>query len=39
MRNLNETYFVNEVETQIRGKPLWGNQTQEIHYSEDKASN
>jgi hypothetical protein len=40
MRNLNDTnIFVNEVETQLREKPLWGSQTQAIHYSEDKASN
>jgi len=25
------------VETQLREKPLQGNQTQEFHYSEDKA--
>jgi hypothetical protein len=31
-------YFVNEVETQLREKPLRGSQTQDIHYSEDKAS-
>jgi len=30
--------FVNEMETQLREKPLWGSQTQDIHYSEDKAS-
>jgi hypothetical protein len=29
--------FVEEVETQSREKPLWGSQTQEFHYSEDKA--
>lgn len=29
--------FVNEVETQSREKPLRGSQTQEFHYSEDKA--
>jgi len=29
--------FVNEVETQLREKPLRGRQTQDIHYSEDKA--
>jgi hypothetical protein len=29
--------FVDEVETQLREKPLWGSQTQEFHYSEDKA--
>jgi hypothetical protein len=32
-------YFVKEVETQLREKPLRGNQSQEFHYSEDKASN
>jgi hypothetical protein len=31
-------YFVNRVETQLREKPFRGNQTQEIHYLEDKAS-
>jgi len=25
-------YFVNEVETQWKEKPLWGSQTQQIHY-------
>jgi hypothetical protein len=34
-----DRYFVNKVETQLREKPLWGYQTQEFHYSEDKASN
>jgi len=29
--------FVDEVETQLREKPLWGSQTQDIYYSEDKA--
>jgi hypothetical protein len=29
--------FVDEVETQLREKPLRGSQTQEFHYSEDKA--
>jgi hypothetical protein len=38
VQNLNETYFVNEVKTQLREKPLRGSQTQEIHYLEDKAS-
>jgi len=33
-----DRYFVNEVETQLREKPLRGSQTQDIHYSEDKAS-
>jgi hypothetical protein len=31
------TVFVDEVETQFREKPLRGSQTQEFHYSEDKA--
>jgi hypothetical protein len=38
VRNLNETYFVNEVETKLREKSLRGSQTQEIYYLEDKAS-
>jgi hypothetical protein len=29
--------FVDEVDTQLREKPLRGRQTQDIHYSEDKA--
>jgi hypothetical protein len=33
-----DKYFVDEVETQLREKPLWCSQTQDIHYSEDKAS-
>jgi len=33
-----DKYFVGEVETQLREKPLRGSQTQDIHYSEDKAS-
>jgi hypothetical protein len=37
MRKLKETYFVEEVETQLREKPLWGSQTQDFYYSEDKA--
>jgi hypothetical protein len=38
MRKVNNTYiFVGEVETQSREKPLRGSQTQEFHYSEDKA--
>ena len=32
-----DKYFVDEVETQLREKPLRGSQTQEFHYSEDKA--
>jgi hypothetical protein len=36
--NVNDTkIFVDEVETQFREKPLRGSQTQEFHYSEDKA--
>jgi hypothetical protein len=31
-------YLVEEVETQLREKLLWDSQTQDIHYSEDKAS-
>jgi hypothetical protein len=31
-------YFVDEVKTQWREKPLQGSQTQELIYSEDKAS-
>jgi hypothetical protein len=34
-----DRYFVNEVGTQLREKPLRGSQTQDIHYSENKASN
>jgi hypothetical protein len=34
-----DRYFVNEVETHLREKPLRGNQTQDFHYSEDKTSN
>jgi hypothetical protein len=38
MRKLNDTeIFVDEVETQLKEKPLRGSQTQDIHYSEDKA--
>jgi hypothetical protein len=33
-----DIYFVNEVKTQLREKPLWGSQTQDFHYSEDKTS-
>jgi hypothetical protein len=32
-----DKYFVDEVETQLREKPLRGSQTQDILYSEDKA--
>jgi cytochrome oxidase assembly protein ShyY1 len=38
MRKIKDTkVFVDEVETQFREKPLRGSQTQDIHYSEDKA--
>jgi hypothetical protein len=33
-----DRYFVDEVETQLREKPLWGSKTQDIHYLEDKTS-
>jgi hypothetical protein len=33
-----DKYFVDEVETQLREKPLQGSQIQDIHYSEDTAS-
>jgi hypothetical protein len=33
-----DKYFVDEVETQLRETPLQGNQTQDFHYLEDKAS-
>jgi hypothetical protein len=37
-RKVNDTdIFVDEVETQLREKSLRGSQTQEFHYSEDKA--
>jgi hypothetical protein len=37
-RKVNDTdIFVNEVETQLIEKPRRGSQTQDIHYSEDKA--
>jgi hypothetical protein len=37
-RKVNDTeIFVDEVKTQLREKPLRGSQTQDIHYSEDKA--
>jgi len=38
MRKIKRQIFFDEVETQLREKPLRGNQTQNIHYSEDKAS-
>jgi hypothetical protein len=31
-----DKYFADEVETQLREKPLRGSQTQDIHYSGDK---
>jgi hypothetical protein len=33
-----DKYFIDEVETQLREKPLWDSQTQDIPYSEEKAS-
>jgi len=33
-----DKYFVDKMETQLREKPLRGSQTQDIRYSEDKAS-
>jgi hypothetical protein len=30
-----DKYFIDEVKTQLREKPLRGSQTQDIHYSED----
>jgi hypothetical protein len=30
--NKRDRYFVNEVETQLREKPLWSSQIQEIYY-------
>jgi hypothetical protein len=37
-RKINDTQiFVDEVETQLRKKPLRGSQIQEFHYSEDIA--
>jgi hypothetical protein len=35
-RKINDTVFVDEVETQLREKLLRGNQAQEFHYSEYK---
>jgi hypothetical protein len=32
-----DKYFVDEVKTQLTEKSLRGSQTQDIHYSEDKA--
>jgi hypothetical protein len=34
-----DRYFVNEVKTQSREKPLRDNQIQDIHYLENKAKN
>jgi hypothetical protein len=34
---IGDRYFVDEVETQLREKPLWDSQTPDIHYLEDKA--
>jgi hypothetical protein len=33
-----DKYFVDLVETQLTEKPLQGSQTQDIHYSENKAN-
>jgi hypothetical protein len=33
-----DKYFVDEMETQLRVKPLQGSQTQDIYYLENKAS-
>jgi hypothetical protein len=38
VENKRDKIFVDEVETLWREKPLRGSQTQDIHYSEDKAS-
>jgi len=35
--NKRHKVFVDEVETQLREKPLRGSQTQEFYYSEDEA--
>jgi len=35
--NKRHIVFVDEVETQLREKPLRGSQTQEFHYKEDEA--
>jgi hypothetical protein len=34
-----DRYFVKEVEIQLRKNPLRGSKTQDINYSENKASN
>jgi hypothetical protein len=36
-RKIKDIVFVDEVETQLKEKPLQGSQTQEFHYSEDEA--
>ena len=36
-QKIKDTVFVDEVETQLREKPLRGSQTHEFHYSEDEA--
>jgi hypothetical protein len=33
-----DKYFVDEVETQLKKKSLRGSQTQDFHYSKDKAN-
>jgi hypothetical protein len=38
MKFKGDKYFVDEVEIQLREKPLRGSQTQDIHHSEDKSS-
>jgi len=39
MRNFKgDKYFVDEVKTQLREKPHRDSQTQDFHYSKDKAS-
>jgi hypothetical protein len=37
-KNKRDKIFVDEVKTLLREKPLWDSQTQDIHYTEDKAS-
>jgi hypothetical protein len=38
VENKRDKIFVDEVDTLWREKPLWGSQTQDIHYTKDKAS-
>jgi hypothetical protein len=38
VKNKRDKIFVGEVKTLWREKPLRGSQTQDIHYTEDKAS-